>query len=67
MNMSVYHVHAWCPWRPEGSVGSRELESQTVVGHHLGPGNQLGLLQKQPVYLTTEPFLQPNSMCVCVF
>lgn len=61
----VYHVHAWCPWRSEGGI-----RSGTGVGDGCKPphgcwDSNLGLLEDQPVCLTTElstPLL-PNSCC----
>lgn len=64
--LSVYHVHAWCPPRPEGNAGS---PGTRVIGSRLPFGfwePNLGPLQKQPLLLTTEPFLQPQCWCVLV-
>lgn len=35
--MCVHPVHAWCPWRPEETVGLPELELQMVVNLHVEP------------------------------
>lgn len=36
-----------------------ELGSQMVVRHHVGTGIRTLVLEEQPVFLTTEPFVQP--------
>jgi hypothetical protein len=79
--MYVCVLCIWCPWRSEKgieSLGTRVTDSCELPcgcwGSHQGP------LEKQPVFLTTEPSLQPledilcyyisyflkKSVCVCV-
>ena len=53
----IYHVHAWCPQRPEEDIDPLELQVQT--GGNLPcdvfAGN--GPLVEDQVLLTTDPFL----------
>lgn len=52
--MYTYHVHAWFLQRLEEKFFYLELK--TVVSHHMSSGDQnLALLQKKLVVLTTEP------------
>jgi hypothetical protein len=37
--MSVHHMHAWYPQRPEEDVGSPDLELQMVMSCPVGTGN----------------------------
>lgn len=42
--------------------GSRSLELQTILSHHVGAGNRsLALCQQQQVFLSTKPSLQPHT------
>ena len=38
--MSIYHMCAWCPKRPEG-LTPLEMELQMVLSYHVGYENQL--------------------------
>ena len=53
--MSMYHVHAPCPWRPEEDV---EMELQMVVNHHVVA---LRSTEGQPALLASELSLQPKG------
>lgn len=44
--MRVQHVCAWCLWRLEGGIHPLELELQTGISHHVGPGNRTWVLGK---------------------
>lgn len=37
--MYVYHVCAWCPWKPKEGIGSPELKLQMFVRHTVGAGS----------------------------
>lgn len=37
--VSVQHVHAWGPWRPEEASGP-PVSGVTVVSHHMAAGTQ---------------------------
>lgn len=72
--MSVYHVHAWCPWRSEEKLRSSELQSQAIVSCHVGDGNQTQVFWKgSQEFLITKPspappisfFLLPSRLPVC--
>lgn len=60
--MSVYHVHAWCPWRPEQSVrclGTRDTDSwEPLCGCW---ESNLDPLEGLHVVLTAESSLQPRN------
>jgi hypothetical protein len=50
--MSVHHICVWCLWRPDKSIGSLELELNTVVSHHVAAWKStLGPLE-HPALLT---------------
>jgi hypothetical protein len=54
----TYHLHVWCPWRPEEGIGS--LRTGVMDGCESLCGFQEsnpGPLQEQHVLLTTEPSL----------
>lgn len=60
--MFMYHVHVWCPWKPEEGIGSprnRGLDCCELrcVCRELNSGAQ----EEQPVFLATEQFLQPQD------
>lgn len=38
-HMYMYHIHAWCLWKPEVGIKSPELESQIVIATYVGAGN----------------------------
>jgi len=40
----VYHMCAWCPWKPEEDIGFPELELQMIVRHCVSAGNQTHVL-----------------------
>jgi hypothetical protein len=44
--MCVYHLSAWCLWRPEEGVGSPELEIQMYVSHCVDAGSIIQVLWK---------------------
>lgn len=58
MYVYVYHVHAWCPERPEEVPDSLKPELQMVMSHHVRivPGSSAR--EQQQVYLMVEPSLQ---------
>ena len=58
LHVYLYHMHAWCPGRPESYKSSRTGVPDSC---ELPCGCwelNLGPLEKQPVLLTTEPLLQ---------
>lgn len=58
-------VHAWCPWRPEDGV---RYPGTGVTDSCNRPWRCWGLnlvpLKEQPVILTTESSLQPQTSCL---
>lgn len=60
--ISVCHLHTRCPWRPEKSIKSQEME--LTDGCELSRGcwdSNLGPLEKQPALFIAEPsFQSPN-------
>lgn len=40
----VYHLHAWCPQRPEEGTGSHGLQLQMCVSCHGGARNRTWVL-----------------------
>ena len=61
--MTVYHMHACCPWSAEEDIGSpgTELKDCWELPCGCWESSTLGLLEEQPVLLTTEPSLQPPN------
>lgn len=58
--MSVYHLHAWSPQRPEESLRSPGTEvRETAVSHHVGARMEPRCVEEQPVLLTAEPSPAP--------
>ena len=58
--VSVYHMHAWCSWRPEEDI--RSPVSGVMDGCDLPCRHwelNLGFLQEQGVLLTVEASLLP--------
>lgn len=57
LHVCVYHVCAWCPWRPEKDIKTGVRDScESRLG--IWKAN-LCLLQEQLVFLTTETSLHP--------
>lgn len=53
------HVHNYCLQRPKDSSIFPETGVQMVVSHYVGAGkHNLGPMQEQQVFLSTEPALQ---------
>jgi hypothetical protein len=72
--VTMYHLHAWCMWRPEDGTGSPGNRVNDCC-HGLLEKLNLGPLQEQQVVksplLTTEPSLQPHfyvhlSVCLSI-
>ena len=60
MTLSVYHLHAWCPWIQKRGLGTLELESQMVVSHHMGAVNSALI-----IYLKKQKSaLNPPVLCI---
>ena len=38
MGLSVYHLHAWSPWRPEEGSDTLVTEAADAVSFHVGAG-----------------------------
>lgn len=38
--MSVYHLSAWCSWKPKVSISSPRMKLQMTVKHHGSAGNR---------------------------
>lgn len=57
--MSVHHVCAWYPKKPE-VLDPLELEFQTIVSYDISAGNWIQVLWK--MFLTTESSLQTQSL-----
>lgn len=63
--MTVHHIFAWFLRRPEEGIGSPE--TQVREGCQLpceGWESTLGLLEAQPVLLSTQPSLQPHGFYI---
>lgn len=58
---SVCYVLAWCTRRPEKGIRFLELELHTVLSSMQVLGTKTGFVGKKPVYLTTDPSLQPHN------
>jgi hypothetical protein len=58
--MYVYHLHAWCAWKPEEAIRSPGKDATDSCELSFWCWN-LGPLEELPVPLTAEPSLQPWS------
>lgn len=63
-HMSVHYMYAWCQRRPHLSWN---WSWQVAVSWHVGAGIKPGPLEEHPVFLTHEPFLQPQVFVLFYF
>jgi hypothetical protein len=42
--VSLHHMSAWYPWRPEGALGPPELKLQILVSQYVDAKNRIWVL-----------------------
>lgn len=69
----VYHLHAWCQWKPEETISLLELKLQMVVSHYVGAGIKSRFNKKLTSAFNWDHLSSPRSQVllllelICLF